>query len=84
MYKWWKNARNEWFWQDKKDPSKWTKFTGLSSSTKKLEKENGPDSEMAMVQELFYNDHYYQSMYRRNVVCCFCCKEISAVHIQIV
>ena len=25
MYKWWKKA---WFWQDKTDPSKWTKCTG--------------------------------------------------------
>ena len=28
MYKWWKNARNGWFWQDKRDTTQWTKFTG--------------------------------------------------------
>ena len=31
------------------------------------------DSEMAMVQEFLYNNHYYPSVYRRNVVCCFFC-----------
>ena len=28
MYRWWKNAKEEWFWQDQKDLSKWTKFQG--------------------------------------------------------
>ena len=31
------------------------------------------DGEMAKAQAMFTNDHYYQSMYRRNVVCCFFC-----------